>query len=353
MTRLKSQRAAGPRVRRKVAAYILAAAVLAGVGLAIFAAVFAATNNPQRVPAAGLPQLGFTVRMSMPQSRYDETFRNLQAVGATWARVGAYWNDQRKADLVTQAAAAHGINLLITGTLPEDQLHGRAAVDTGQFAAQMADTARRLRGKGPGGASPAFEILNEANGSVPAATYVQLTCATHRAIQAVDPNITLIAGSAQMYIDHPHWETWLTELFDNGIGQCIEALDAHDYQDIKWETPARSSLSKMHEIMLQHGYGQKPIWLTEFGASTCTGPRTPGGCYTEQGQALKIVGTVEELRAHYPYVPVAMVYTDRDITDNSVNSSFESSFGIWHTDGQNVAATPKIAVEDLKKLYGG
>ncbi|HEX4358467.1 MAG TPA: hypothetical protein VH141_13145 [Pseudonocardia sp.] len=350
MTRLgKSQRAAGPRLRRKVAAYFLATAVLVGVGLAIFAAA----NNSHPVPAAGLPQLGFTVRMSMPQSRYDETFRNLQAVGAKWARVGAYWDDQRKADLVTQAATAHGINLLFTGTLPEDQLHGRTPVDTGRFAAQMADTARRFRGKGPGGASPAFEVLNEANGSVPAATYVQLTCATHRAIQAVDPNITLIAGSAQMYINHPHWDSWLTELFDNGIGQCIEALDAHDYQDINWETPTRSALSTMHRIMLQHGYGQKPIWLTEFGASTCTGPRTPGGCYTEQGQAQKIVGTVEELRAHYPYVPVAMVYTDRDITDASVSSSFESSFGIWHTDGQNVAAAPKIAVEALRKLYGG
>ena len=345
--RKKSRRAVGPRTPRNIAACIIATMVLAGAGLVGCAA--ANKSHPLPPETASLPQLGFTVRMSMPESRYGETFQDLQGVGATWARVGAYWEDQHKADLVIQAATAHGVNLLITGTLPEAQLHGRDAVNTGQFAAQMADTAQRFKGKGPNGTSPAFEILNEANGSVPAATYVQLTCATHAALQAVDPNIRLIAGSAQMYIDRPHWDSWLRELFDGGIGRCIEALDAHDYQDISWETPARSALSTMKSIMVEHGYAQMPIWLTEFGASTCAGPRKPGGCYTESGQAAKIVGTVEELRAHYPYVPVAMIYTDRDIISDG---SFESSFGIWHADSQNVAAAPKPAVEALKRLYG-
>jgi len=314
------------------------------------------TVGPSTGDAAGpngLPQLGFTVRMSMPRSRYEDTFRNLRTVGAQWARVGVDRRDPGRADLVARAAAANGINLLITETLPEDQLHGRAPVDVAGYAARVDDTARRLRGRGPGGANPVFEVLNEANGSVPAATYTRLTCAADEALRAVDPSIRLIAGSAQMYISTPHWDTWLQQLLDDGMGKCIDALDAHDYQDIGWETPARSALSAMHTMLIRHGEGHKPIWLTEFGASTCPGPIRPGGCYTEQAQAAKIVNTVRELRAHYPYVPVAMVYTDRDIIDASVNDSFEQSFGIWHTDGQNVAARPKLAVEALRKLYAG
>ena len=302
---------------------------------------------------SGLPQLGFTVRMSMPRPQYDATFRNLRTVGAQWARVGVDRADPGRTDLVARAAAANGINLLITGTLPEDQLRGRAPVDVAGYAARLADTARQLRGRGPGGADPVFEVLNEANGSVPAATYTRLTCATHEALRAVDPGIRLIAGSAQMYIRTPHWDAWLEQLLDDGLGTCIDALDAHDYQDIGWETPARSALSAMHSMLVRHGEGQKPIWLTEFGASTCAGPVRPGGCYTEQGQAAKIVNTVRELRAHYPYVPVAMVYTDRDIIDASVDSPFERSFGIWHSDSQNVATRPKPAVEALRNLYTG
>ena len=330
--------------------------VMLVAGASLVACVGASTVGPSTGGAVGpngLPQLGFTVRMSMPQSRYEETFRNLRTVGAQWARVAAGREDPGKVDLVARAAAAHGINLLITGLLPEDQSHGRAPVDEAGYAARMADLARRLRGRGPGGANPVFEVLNEANASVPAATYTRLTCATYKAVRAVDPGIRLIAGSAQMYISTPHWDSWLQQLLDDGMGKCIDALDAHDYQDIGWETSARSALSAMHTMLIRHGEGQKPIWLTEFGASTCPGPIRPGGCYTEQAQAAKIVNTVRELRAHYPYVPVAMVYTDRDIIDASVNDSFERSFGIWRTDGQNVAARPKLAVEALRKLYAG
>jgi hypothetical protein len=118
----------------------------------------------------------------------------------------------------------------------------------------------------------AWEIWNEENNAgswEPApdpARYTQLLKATYSAIKAEDPTATVVLGGLSTGTDIP----FLQGIQANGGWSSFDVLAIHSFVAgppdgswfEKWITDAKSILGT---------YGNKPIWITEFGWSSYTG----------------------------------------------------------------------------------
>ncbi len=309
------------------------------------AARSAARSTTRAAVTPPLPALGFTVHMTMPAQDVAPTFQKLAETGAKYVRIGVDWNNFVTTDAHFKAATAAGLKVLFTG-VPNDY-YSTGTINVNNYATGMAAAAKRYSHKGVGGASPTFEVWNEANPNVSAQLYTQLTCSTYKKIRAVDTSTKLIGASAQMYVQTPYWETWFGDAYAAGIGRCLDAISAHDYDYLTADSS--SSLVKMRNIMSRYGDAKKPMWVTEMGATTC--PCTGG--WTEQTQSDKIIGDIKTLQASYPYTPVVMVYTDRDVPAKYGIDDWEARFGVFYADSSNRITTPKTAAIALKFLYTG
>ena len=255
-----------------------------------------------------------------------------------------------RAEKIVNAATAAGIGTILTGALPTPEWEGHAPVNVDRFANFMAEMARRNKGKGPGGSNPDMELPNELNGRVSAEVYVQLACASYPRIKAVDPTIKVLGGSQNMYTKKEDPLVWFKGLYDNGIKDCIDAVSFHNYSGPS-KDPS-NNFARFFGVMKEHGDGDKPVMLTEFGASTCPGEKKPDGCYTEQGQADKIEKYIKWVDEDYPQVTDVYVYADADIPSRAESNPHEAYFGIYATDAAGLITREKPAVETLRQLYG-
>jgi hypothetical protein len=71
--------------------------------------------------------------------------------------------------------------------------------------------------------------------------------------------------------------------------------------------------------MTNHGDGDKALWLTEFGFTTCTGQET-AGCVSETRQG-EYLGRAIELARAWPFVRAMFVYTLRDISAGRIDQA--------------------------------
>jgi endo-1,4-beta-mannosidase len=184
--------------------------------------------------------------------------------------------------------------------------------------------AERYRGK-----ITAWEIWNEEDlsyfwkGSVE--EYVELIKYAYLALKEVDENNTVVMGGlalgdAGVGSYNPHF---LEEFLELGGGQYVDVYAFHVYGDTLFQRYEymRNTLEKYGE--------EKPLWVTEFGASTFEGG------YTELGQALYIISGLLQMKNLG--IEKVMIYEFRDSGNNA--SDWESNLGIFRAD-----YSPKMVV---------
>ena len=115
---------------------------------------------------------------------------------------------------------------------------------------------------------------------------------------------------------------WLDELYDEGIGS-FDAISMHPFnygfapgdETNRWGLKYSYALGVpwVHDSMAAHGDGDKKIWFTEFGWSSCTNPPgTSTWCIGPDAQAQHIADAIRMMRDRWPYVEGAFVYNLRN-----------------------------------------
>lgn len=143
----------------------------------------------------------------------------------------------------------------------------------------------------------AVEVWNEYNGSFckgpcdenRPAFYAKMLKATHDAVKAVDPRVTVVGG-ATVAIPMPY----LREVFEEGALGDMDALGVHPY-GADFDTIGET-MDDLRALMGEFGDAATPVWFTEFGRSSADEAR-----YTV---AADMVRTLTAMRA----AGVARVY---------------------------------------------
>jgi hypothetical protein len=333
-------------------AFVLVLAACGGAGSG--AAPTAAGDAQARLPALGVDA---QIEGITPAQRHAE-FAQLVAMGASWIRVSASWlevqpdkgpADARKLgelDQVIKDAASVGMRTLVIGSdqIP-DWAGGTTSGAVTTYGSFMGVLAQRFRGHGPGGTSPAYEIVNEPNGvqddghTWAPTDYGHVACASYHAIKSQDPTAVVAAGSLGS-LDDSGWEPWLRTAFKAGLGGCFDVLSTHPYAS--WDV-----LNRIRQVAAEEGSPAVPIWVTEFGFSTCS----LTWCVSETEQSNSFVERIKELRRDYPWVPVAIIYEAWDEPGALEKAPEERSFGLFRRTGQGVV--PKPAFGAIQALYRG
>jgi polysaccharide biosynthesis protein PslG len=272
-----------------------------------------------------------------------------------------------KLDRFMAGAQARGLRVIATlfstpcwaSSAPDDLRQGCAGAwwDRGvqtyapKHASDYADVARWLTGR-YGSALAALEVWNEPNlerfwiAPDPAASYAALLKAAYPAAKAGNPGVPVLAG-ALAHADRP----FLDRLYAHGIEGFHDGLSFHPYNE--WREPGDRWMEKWRKYTFLPGIewmrdGQRqagdvtPLWITEFGWSTCTEHQW---CVSEQRQADYLAGAVRILDG-LEYVESAVVYNLRDKGDDPAD--LEHRWGLVRRD-----FSPKPAYGAFKAALGG
>lgn len=168
-----------------------------------------------------------------------------------------------------------------------------------------------------------------------AGDYARLLKAAYPAVKAVQPNLTVAAG-ALSFSDGD----FTKELYDHGIKGNFDVFSFHPYSESRPPTYTAEGDSRkwsfasgipwIRKIMLARGDG-KPIWLTEFGWTTCN-PTTDYGrrrCVTEDQQA-SYTEKAWQMLAGWRYVKAATQYNLRN--KGTDPAGIEDQYGLVHRD---------------------
>jgi hypothetical protein len=177
--------------------------------------------------------------------------------------------------------------------------------DTADYAAFVAYLAQRY-----GTRLAAIEIWNEPDqanqlyfaGPEKPQRYAAILRAAYPAIKQANPNVPVLAGSLVGSNG-----VFLRDLYAAGIKGYYDGLSVHFYN------LTLGALRSIHEVQLANG-DPKPIWLNEFGWSSCYPQRRSQqeqACVTAQTQAGNLTNTFRSL-ARTPYVAAAIVYKLQD-----------------------------------------
>ena len=337
----------------RLVAALLCLLVVAGCGTPE-AAVPVADPVHSRLPALGVD----THLEGLTRTERRAEFARLSDLGASWVRVGAPWYAVQPNSAATDATAlgeldrivsdatSAGLRVLLIGDQAPDWAGGGGATasNPAAYGAFLGVLAEHFRGRGPQGQSPAYEIMNEPDGlqddgrtwATPA-DYAHTACAAYRAVKAHDPSAVVAAGS----LDVTDWESWLRSSFDAGLRDCFDVLSAHPYTEL-------GVLREIRAVAASAGAADVPVWVTEFGYSTCTA--LGHSCVDPPEQADQLVARLQELRRDYPWVPVAIVYEAHDEPSNAAKAP-ERAFGLFTRHGSELVAKPAVAA--LRTLYRG
>jgi hypothetical protein len=198
----------------------------------------------------------------------------------------------------------------------------------------------------------AWEIWNEPNdnhfmvGADPAA-YTKLLCAAYPAIHAGNPRAKVVFGGTRQTDT-----AWIRQTYDRGAHGCFDVMAIHPYQAVANEPPSApdngtmyrmAHVSTVHQLMVSHGDGAKPIWFTEFGWSSHSNASVDmqSGAdnwlrgVSESQQAAYLVDTLRLIPRKWPYVTNAFWYDSRDRTGSHLQ---DDNYGLLRSD-----LTPKPA----------
>ncbi len=299
-----------------------------------------------------LPELGFSVNGEALSGPLDQKHYNALGQltpGPVWARMGfssdGKW--QATADTYFYAATKADMKVLLRASFPESQYSGRQQVNVEAYGDFVAAMAARYKGKGVNGSNPVIELPNEINGTkISGATYAAAACNAYPKLKAIDPGYKIIGASENVYASN--WKAWLEDVYKAGFAKCSDGVSFHNY-----DVPGDGSKYKvLRDLMVKYGHQNAMVWLTEFGATTCPGAAgKPLGCQTEQQQADKIVGNLQDLRDNYPWITHAFIYADEEIPPRKQSDPFEAHFGLYRNDARGTVTGEKPAVAAVKRLY--
>ncbi|HWI75158.1 MAG TPA: glycosyl hydrolase [Baekduia sp.] len=204
------------------------------------------------------------------------------------------------------------------------------------------------------GAVAGYEVWNEPDENQfwhpapDAAKYTAMLKAAYAGIKAGDAGATVVAGpmTGNDY-------QWLESLYANGAAGSFDVVAVHTDTACLDRGPdefyrengllARYTFlgyRTVHDTMVAHGDGGKPIWMTELGWSSTNG--SPTSCTRGQWAGQKPSGVSEAAQATFlskayaclandPYVTQAAWFTLRDTNDQSVDEL--NHYGLLRTDG--------------------
>jgi hypothetical protein len=276
-------------------------------------------------PAPANPELRRGIQAD-PLGDMEANIERIKAMGLEWVKFqmawksvgtsqGSYqWGDW---DALITAYADQGIQVLLS--IPKAPDWARPAdddksveglpADPALYAQFVAQVAGRYRGQ-----VQAIEIWDEENmwykaggaGRVEAEAYGSLLQQAYQAIKAANQNMIVVSGgmtpadtasNADGQVLAVNDVDYLEQLYAAGFGDAFDALGAHapgyncpalaDWQTVEDDTASfRAPFETRHpswcflgplqayrEVMLAHGDGDKPIWVTEFGWAVADNPQ--------------------------------------------------------------------------------
>lgn len=193
-----------------------------------------------------------------------------------------------------------------------------------------------------------WEVENEPNlahyfrAADPAGAYAGILKAAYTRAKAVDPT-TFVVGGVLASSDAP----FLRALLAHGIAGHFDAFSIHPYSENT--SPLDQFPDKyisesfirgvplIHDQLVKAG-AEAPLWLTEFGWSTCLRRGSPlwwENCVDERRQADYIEKAYRQM-SHWSYVQAGLVYM---AVDAGVPAAVrDSNFGILASDGREKPA---------------
>lgn len=282
----------------------------------------------------------FGVGLHVEDSWYADAARYARSVGVAEARNDILWqlNELEKGvyDFDTRYADgfdrlhANGIKVLgivnygnklygseVTPNTPE------AIAAYGRYAAAIAQRFDLV----------GLEVFNEFNherfnstgcGTDPSC-YMPLLQAVHDNVRAVDPEIPIVAGSTANYD-----AAWFDGLWRDGGLAYADAISYHPYEILSDPSALAGVIGASRDSMNTLGGGEKPIWITELGATSYPASLTVA---QQADFLLKAAATAVGSGAQ------KFFWYDL-INDSEDPNSHEGNFGLFYRPIDGVAALP-------------
>lgn len=184
-----------------------------------------------------------------------------------------------------------------------------------EYAAFVREAVTRYRGQ-----VTKWELWNEQNEHYfwkPAPNldrYAEWYRAVYAAAKAADPSAQIamggMAGVAYSGAQDIAGRTFLAGLYQRGIYPDIVNIHPYPIQNqapdvtIQFENNF-TDIATIKAVMDQHGQGNKPMWVTEWGWNL--------GAVSEAQQATYVQRSLEMLASRYPYVTLATYFQDMDV----------------------------------------
>jgi len=278
-------------------------------------------------------------------------------LGVDWVRIDIHWSlvqpnrdggfNWNLVDKVFNAIDAKGIKITaVLNNTPDwvgSTLSSHADQQAfGRFAAAAAERYDNVVNH--------WEILNEQNkhGITPE-NYTEVLKASYNAIKAVDSNDTVITGgtAAIPSTDGRFWGAvdYLQKMYDAGAGGHFDAVGYHPYTFPLFPSDNQSwngwqiMEDGIRKTMVDHGDGDKQIWMTEYGAKTLG-----GGVTVSHGDQARMLREAVDLAEDQPWAGPIMWFSYKD-------SNFEPGFGL--RDGNGNPREAYWAFQDLGNKDGG
>jgi polysaccharide biosynthesis protein PslG len=320
------------------------------------------------------PQVGVQFHGMWSAYSDDERARfldQLAEAGGTWVRLDVSWAmlqpegpDEfdtgwgvpfvdRVIDMITERGLQPLVMLWLTPAWANDDAGERVLPDDpDDYAAAARWAAARWADQ-----VPAWQVWNEPNdedflvGADPVG-YTDLLRAAYPALKTGNPQATVVFGGTSLNdVD------WIEQAYDAGAQGSFDAMATHPYMseaDLPPDTSGDGTkgffrhLTAVHDLMVEQGDGDLPIWATEFGwrARENTGDERPWQRgVTEEEQAEYLLLSIELVQQEMPWVTHMFWYRDRDQHDGSANTD---GYGLLDAD-----LRPKPAFRALESYLTG
>jgi hypothetical protein len=308
-------------------------------------------------------------------SVYTPVLDSMQAAGAQVVRLPVAWawlepttkgvygqTYLNQLDAYVSAAAARGLRVLLTTTGPPCWATSYPNPDCGHYIGTNAAIypprspsdesdyaafiAQRWRSDLAG-----VEALNEPNDSQyfavpasddPARDYVNVEKAVFAGVKSVAPEVPVVAG-ALAYSDG----NFLKRAYADGVKSSSDAISIHPY-DLRfsnpfsyWGDPSQpftgdsehsfaTGVPWIESIMSANGDASKPLWLTEFGFSSCY----PSYICMDETTAAAYLSESLSMLSGWTYVKVAIIHQAYDASSdlNSQVGGSWNGFGLVRND---------------------
>jgi hypothetical protein len=287
--------------------------------------------------------------------------------GVRWVREEVWWPtvepsqgnlDWSGSDSLFLNAAQKGVHILpLIGGIPSwaGASDKTMPSDPSGFAAFVAQVTARY---GPGGtfwqahsslsqyAPVNFEIWNEpwlpsSSDPVDPARYARLFKAAAIAGRAANPAARfIVAAEWQYHASDGSWRKWVDDMYAAvpDLNSYFDAYSTHPYGNgsvDNW-TPGNGDafetrrLEVVHDTFVARGAGDKKMWVTEMGWSTCSGG---DNCYSEAEQKQDLTRFDELARTSWSSFIAATFYYRLTDLNGSDRTNRELWYGLIRADG--------------------